>query len=334
MQHTATITKPRIAFIGVGWIGRHRMEAAAKTGLADITVLCDPSDECIEEAKKVAPLSAVASSFDQTINDPQIDAVVIATPSAVHMQQTVAALQNNKAVFCQKPLGRNSAEVATAIKTAQVADKLLGADFSYRYTTAFSAIHNIIRSGELGEIYAIELKFHNAYGPGKPWFYDIQQSGGGCVLDLGVHMIDLALYALEFPEVSAISSRLYSKGNIVTSRTVVEDYADVMMKAGSVNAHLSCSWNLHAGTEAIIEASFYGTKGGVAIKNIDGSFYNFAGYRYWNTKSEMIVAPPDEWGGRAITDWLNRLSSSNRFQSDALNYYPSAQVIDRIYGIE
>jgi len=103
---TLVTIKPRLAFTGVGWIGRARMQAAAESELADLVVIADPSDECLQQAHKIAPQSSI-SSFEKIIMDNDIEGVVIATPSALHMQQAIAALDTGKAVFCQKPLGRN-----------------------------------------------------------------------------------------------------------------------------------------------------------------------------------------------------------------------------------
>lgn len=329
------ITKPRLAFVGVGWIGRNRMEAAAKSGLGDIVAISDPSAKCIAEAKKICSSGNTYTNYEDLLHDAAVDAVVIATPSALHMPQAIQAIKNNKAVFCQKPLGRNAREVGAVLEAAHEADLLLGADFSYRYTKAFRKILDVIRSGELGNIFAAELKFHNAYGPGKPWFYDINEAGGGCVLDLGVHLIDLLLYAFEFPTVTRIGSQLYAKGLRVQSGSVVEDYADVTMTLeNDAHAHLSCSWNLQAGTEAVIEVNFYGTHGGVAMRNINGSFYDFEARRFWGTRSEVLIDGPDDWGGRAIIHWLERLNRSKHFDDQANNYLASAHVIDMIYGKE
>src|SRR5512138_3737632 len=71
-----------------------------------------------------------------------------------------------------------------------------------------SRARDLVREGALGEVYAVNLVFHNAYGPDKPWFYDARLSGGGCVMDLGIHLVDLALWALGFPEVEVLASRL------------------------------------------------------------------------------------------------------------------------------
>jgi predicted dehydrogenase len=325
-------TKPKLAFAGVGWIGRSRMQAAVETGLADIVLITDPSYDCIREATKIAPGSKAVLSFEETINDLGVEGIVIATPSALHRDQSVQAFKAGKAVFCQKPLGRNAEEVRDVVEAASKANKLLSADFSYRYTAAFKKIHPIIQSGELGKIFAVDLKFHNAYGPDKPWFYDLKQSGGGCVLDLGIHLIDLMLYALDFPQVEKLKSSLYAKGVSAKGKDVVEDYANVTMELeDDVTAQLNCSWNLQAGQEAVIEASFYGTKGGVALKNVGGSFYDFVALRYWGTKSETLVQPPDAWGGRALVDWIKQLAVNPDFNSSANQFISSAEVLDRIY---
>lgn len=332
-METLVNTKPKLAFAGVGWIGRNRMQAAAESGLADILIITDPSPDCISEAHKIAPYSRQVSSFEDTINDPAVEGVVLATPSALHMEQSVQAFKMGKAVFCQKPLGRNAEEVSAVVKAASTANKLLGADFSYRYTSAFKKVHSIIQSQELGKIFAVDLKFHNAYGPDKPWFYDLRLSGGGCVLDLGIHLIDLMLFALDFPLVEKVRSNLYARGVSVKGKEVVEDYANVLMELeNDVTAQLSCSWNLQAGCEAVIEASFYGTNGGVALKNINGSFYDFIGVRHWGTKTETLVNPPDAWGGRALVDWIHQLSINSDFKNEAENFIKSAEVLDRIYG--
>jgi len=325
--------RPRLAFAGVGWIGRNRLQAAAISNLVDIALITDPSQSCIDEAIKIAPQSKATAQFEEAITNSEIDGVVIATPSALHKEQAVAAFELGKAVFCQKPLGRNLEEVSAVVNAAKRSNKLLGADFSYRYTKAFQSIYSIIQSGELGKIFGVDLKFHNAYGPDKSWFYDLNLSGGGCVLDLGIHLIDLMLYALDFPDVTSVNSDLFAKGISVKGKQAVEDYANVSLSlANDVTAQLACSWNLAAGCEAVIEASFFGTQGGVALKNVNGSFYDLVGLRYWGTKTETVVAPPDDWGGKALLHWIEQLSNNSSYNNNAEEYLKSAEVLDKIYG--
>jgi predicted dehydrogenase len=332
MMEPDVILKPKLAFAGLGWIGRNRLQAAAETDVADIVLITDPSEDCINEALRIVPHAKQVSSFDDAIDDKEIHGVVIATPSGIHKQQAVAALKKKKAVFCQKPLGRSSEEVSKVIETARKSNRLLGVDFCYRYVAAFQMISHIIRSGELGKIFSVDLKFHNAYGPDKAWFYDIKQSGGGCVLDLGIHMIDLMLYGMDFPAIKKVRSKLYHKGG-QARKNEVEDYASVTMDLDTdATATLACSWNLQAGCEAIIDATFYGSNSSVAFKNINGSFYDFQALRYWGTKTEVLAEPPDAWGGRALVRWIRNLAADTGFNKEAECYLPSSEVVDRIYG--
>ncbi|MFY0581591.1 Gfo/Idh/MocA family protein [Cystobacter fuscus] len=123
----------------------------------------------------------------EALLDLGLDGVVIATPSAFHAEQSVRALERGVAVFCQKPLGRTQEEVRRVVDAARAADRLLGVDLSYRFTTGMRRLRECIQSGALGDIHAVNLVFHNAYGPDKAWFYDPRLSGGGCVMDLGIH---------------------------------------------------------------------------------------------------------------------------------------------------
>jgi predicted dehydrogenase len=325
--------RPRLGFLGVGWIGRHRMQAVVDTGAADIVAIADPSPEMTAEAGKLAPQAACVSTLDDVLAA-GVDGVVIATPSALHAQQSIRALERGVAVFCQKPLGRTADEVRAVVDAARAADRLLAVDLSYRFTEGMRRIREVVRSGELGTIYAVDLVFHNAYGPDKPWFYDPALSGGGCVMDLGVHLVDLALWTLDFPGVADVSGRLFTGGEPLRGRPDrVEDYAVATVGlANGAALQLACSWKLQAGCDAMISAAFYGTGGGAALRNVNGSFYDFTAERFRGTARETLATPPDAWGGRAAADWATRLAAGERFDPAAEHLVEVARVLDRIYG--
>ena len=332
-QSETSLARPRIGFLGVGWIGRHRMQAILGTGAVDAMAIADASPEMASEATKLAPDAKLVSTLDEIL-DLGVDGVVIATPSALHAEQSIRALERGVAVFCQKPLGRTAAEVQAVVDAARKADRLLCVDLSYRFTDGMRRIREIITSGELGHVYAVDLVFHNAYGPDKPWFYDPALSGGGCVMDLGVHLVDLALWGLNNPGIAGVSGKLFTGGTpLKDTATQVEDYAvaTVELDTGAV-VQLACSWRLQAGCDAVISATFYGTQGGVSLRNVNGSFYDFTAERYWGTSRETLTTPPDEWGGRAAADWASRLAAGERFNPAAEQLVDVARVLDRIYG--
>jgi predicted dehydrogenase len=321
-----------VGFLGVGWIGRNRMEALAQSGLIDIVAVSDPAAENAAAAAEAGGC-AICQSLDHLL-DRNLDGLVIASPSALHADQSIAALERGVAVFCQKPLGRTGAETAEVVAAARAADRLLGVDLSYRFVHGIGLIRDLVHRGDLGVIYAADLVFHNAYGPDKPWFYHPSLSGGGCVIDLGSHLVDLALWMLEDGPVVGVASQLFAKGRRLTLPTSsVEDYATAQLDfAGGASVRVACSWNLPAGSDAIIEASFYGTRGGATLRNIDGSFYDFRAERLKGTSRETLSTPPDLWGGRAAVDWARRLAGGQRFDVQSEKLVNLAEVLDRMYG--
>ncbi|SEM57669.1 Predicted dehydrogenase [Sphingomonas gellani] len=325
--------KPRLGFLGVGWIGRNRMEAMLATGRVEAAAIVEPNDDMAAAALSAAPDAARVGSYDEMLAM-GLDGIVIATPSAAHAEQSIRALDAGAAVFCQKPLGRSAAEARAVVDASRRADRLLGVDLSYRFTAAMNAVAPLVRSGELGHIHAIDLVFHNAYGPDKPWFYDRALSGGGCVMDLGVHLVDLALWTMGFPEVDSVHSALSIGGKpIPAGDPQVEDYAVATLTlAGGTVVRLACSWRLHAGREAAIEASFYGTAGAAAMRNVGGSFYDFEADRYAGTQSNRLSSPPDAWGGRAAADWAVRLADGECFCARSEEFVRTAEALDAIYA--
>jgi predicted dehydrogenase len=159
-------------------------------------------------------------------------------------------------------------------------------------------------------------------------------SGGGCVIDLGSHLVDLALWTLEFPAVRAATSRLYAGGKPLSATgREVEDYAVARLDVETgASVQLACSWNLPAGCDAVIGATFYGTKGGASLRNVNGSFFDFVAERFQGTTRSTLAEPPDDWGGRAAVDWLRRLAAGARFDPAAERLVALAVALDGIYG--
>jgi len=319
--------KPRLGFVGLGWIGRNRLESIVQAGVAEVAAVHDVATTAGVEMRKLAPDAVFFSAFDELLKH-DLDGVVIATPNRFHAEQSIAALEQGMAVFCQKPLARNAFETRRVVEAARKADRLLGVDLSYGAIPAMQKVHRLVASGELGKIFAIDAKFHNGYGPYKAWFYDYSLSGGGCVLDLGSHLLDLALRPLGFPRIAQVQSSLFAKGELITR--AVEDYGVAMIETvdGTV-INLSCCWNLHVGREADIEIAFYGTDGGARFRNVDGSFYDFVAERFRGTHTEVLSDTKDEWGGLATIEWIKSIDEG--FDPAAEHYVELADVIDSVY---
>lgn len=335
-QPKTVLRKPRLGFVGLGWIGRNRLDSIVQADVAEISAICDVNTDAASHAQRLSPEAVLVSSFDKLLYR-ELDGIVIATPNRFHVEQAIAALDRGVAVFCQKPLGRNAIETRRIVEAARNANCLLGVDLSYRSIPAMKTVNDWVQGGALGKVFAVDAKFYNGYGPDKPWFYDYSLSGGGCVLDLGSHLLDLALRPLGFPPVRRVESSLFAAGELLNKGiSKIEDYAVAKIEtaAGAV-INLSCSWKLNTGREAEIEVAFYGTKGGAALRNVDGSFYDFVAERFDRTQTSRLTAAEDskwQWGGLALLDWVTRVAEKEPFDPAAERFVELAAIIDAIYS--
>lgn len=325
--------KIRVAFLGVGWIGCNRMESLLKAGIVDPVFIADISDDNARAAAKLAPGAKIIRSLDD-VNCADVDGVVIATPSGQHFKQVMEALDNNLHVFCQKPLAGTKQEIYSIVTKAKYLNRVIWVDMSYRYTQGMQIIKQFVSKEKIGKVYAIDTVFHNAYGPNKSWSYDPLQSGGGCVIDLGIHLIDLVLWTLDFPAVERVNSNLFFKGKRIYGRhSGTEDYACTTMNlANGVVVNMACSWNISAGSDAVIGFTIYGTEGALSMKNHNGSFYDFDIHHYKSKNAECLCQENGAWGGKAGIDWAEQVAYSGQFNNNAEQFVRVGEVIDWIYN--
>jgi predicted dehydrogenase len=325
--------RPRLGFLGVGWIGRHRLDAVVKSGLADVVGVADVDSALVTTTCSQIPGAAGAEALEDLLHM-NLDGLIIATPTALHAGQTTAVLEAGLAVFCQKPLGRSEAETRQVIEAARRQDRLLSVDMSYRFVRGATKIKNLLDARAIGEVFAADLAFHNGYGPDKGWYYDPLLSGGGCVIDLGIHLVDMVLWLLDFPRAERVLSRLFAKGKpIGRGEASLEDYAVARLDFESgATAQLSCSWNLPAGRDAVIQIIVYGTAGALALRNVGGSFYDFRAEQFTGTATTILDDPPDLWGGRAAVAWAGQLAQTRQYDPQVEQALKVAALIDAIYG--
>lgn len=328
--------RPTVGFLGTGWIGRARLASVVESGRAEVVGVADPSPRARAAALELAPGAAALPELGALL-ELQPDGVVIASPSALHAGQVGRALRHGAAVFCQKPLGRSEAEARLLVDTARRNDRLLHVDLSYRHVGGIPALRELVHEGGIGRVFAVDLTFHNAWGPEGEWFYSRRQAGGGCLLDLGTHLVDLALWVLDHPEPRSVRAHLFREGRpLDPSGDGVEDFAAAEVELGDgVLLRLSCSWNLSAGRDAVIQADFHGTEGGASLRNVDGSFYDFGVERYSGTHRSSLVegggVAPTSWGGGAILQWVDRLRRGGFYDRSVEEILPVTRLLDRMY---
>jgi hypothetical protein len=132
--------------------------------------------------------------------------------------------------------------------------------------------------------------------------------------------------------VRAVSGRLFAGGRrLAEDDDRVEDFAVASIGTDGSEISVACSWHLHAGRDAVIEATFHGTRGGVALRNVGGSFFDFRVERHDARTTAVMAEPPDDWGGRALVDWAGRLARGTGYDPECARQVDVAEVLDRVY---
>jgi myo-inositol 2-dehydrogenase / D-chiro-inositol 1-dehydrogenase len=181
----------RIGLVGAGRIAR--VHAAAYRGVARGRIVA-----CTDPVSAVAGSLAhdfgydVAANFDALLTDPDIDAVLIATPNDLHPEQTIAALAAGKHVFCQKPIALTLEDADRVVLAAAASDRIVQFGFMLRFTPPLPDLHERVASGAIGEPIASRAAVFG-WEPSNEWFYD-PKHGGGVILDTLVHFGDLMLW--------------------------------------------------------------------------------------------------------------------------------------------
>ena len=322
----------RLGFVGLGWIGRKRLDAIAAQPQIEVAALSDAAVERAQSAARGFPNAFATTDLDELLQR-ELDGVVIATPNAFHAEQAIACLERGVPVFCQKPLAINAVQTAEIVAAAAAANCLLGVDFCYRHVQGMHDLRRRLLAGELGSLVSIDLEFHNAYSPDKTWCRDKRLAGGGCMLDLGVHLLDLALWLQNSPQLQLETAHLFERGSRIRGcEDSIEDIALAeFQQADGATTRLACSWNAHIGQGASISMRLLGTAGGAHWRNIDGSFYDFALDVTRGDTKERIGTAPDDWGARALLSWVRKLQREAKFDPAASLVTCGAQLIDEVY---
>ncbi len=199
----------RVGVIGAGLIAQVAHIPAYIEAGAEVIGISDIVESRLKQVAKKFSISKTYTNYKDLLANPDIDAVSICTPNYLHAQMTIDALNAGKAVLCEKPMAMNSREAQSMFEASQKAGKLLMMGFSNRFRGDAQKLKQFIDEGKLGKIYYAKVGYMRRRGTPKGWFTVKKESGGGPVIDIGVHVIDLTRYLMGNPKPVSVSASTY-----------------------------------------------------------------------------------------------------------------------------
>jgi len=275
-----------------GWLSHKEVE---------IVAFCDAFKASAEAAAKDFPGTKVYEDYRELIDDPSIDIIGISTPNVYHSEIAIAALNKGKHVFCEKPDAINPAEAQKMADAAKASGKLLMAMRNNRFSEEAKFAKKIIGKGELGELYTGRCGWIRRRGiPGRGgWFTTKELSGGGPLIDLGVHMIDMAMWLAGNPKPVTVSGSTYRKfadrpdaSGVVPAGTFdVEDLAAGFIRFDNgASLQIEFSWASNIEEEKKF-LEWRGTEGGFSLVNDKLSLFTEREGALIDQKPQFTAAP-------------------------------------------
>jgi len=273
-------SKLRIGIIGSGGIaqGCHMPGYAALPDLCEMVAVCDANPDVAKTAAEKFGIEKTYSSYSDMLANERLDAVSVATPNAFHLQPTVDALKAGVHVLCEKPLAMNAEEARQMCRAARDADKILMVGLQNRFGGPMRFMRDFIDHGHMGDIYYARAQALRRRGvPGWGVFIDKEKQGGGPLIDIGVHILDMTLFLMGYPNPVSASAQTWNKlgtnpalhnnwGDYDRAKFTVEDFAVGLIRFDN-------------GAVVVLESSFmanlendpfqtqlFGTKAGAVVR--------------------------------------------------------------------
>lgn len=239
--------KIRLGLIGLGYVGKTHLRNCLKLDSAALVAVSDMSKKALKLAQEMG-INKTYTDYNMLLKDNSVDAVIIALPTHLHLQCAKEAAEMGKHILLEKPLARNVAEGKQIISTAHKQNVKLMVGYPFRFSSSFQALKGKIENGELGEIqiaYATDIGsgpfLHRSERdiprPVPEWWFNKELTGGGALIDLGSHMINLTRWY--FGEIENIKAYLGYRFNF--------DFED----------HAICIANFKSGTKAIMNVGWF-----------------------------------------------------------------------------
>jgi predicted dehydrogenase len=264
------LAKIGAGIVGLGWPGIQHLKGYQACGEADVLAVCDINAELLKRVSKEYGIQKTYRDYKRMLKDEAIQVVSVCLPNYLHHPVTIDCLKAGRHVICEKPPALNAEQAREMAATAKAEGRILMYALMQRFNAESSFLKGIIESGELGDVYFAEATYVRRRGipiGSGGWFVDKARSGGGALIDIGVHALDLAWWLMGNPKPSAVSASTYAKFSSAVPKDVkydVEDAAFAFLRfQNGASMILKAAWalNLKVGSYTHIA----GKRGGASM---------------------------------------------------------------------
>jgi predicted dehydrogenase len=274
----ATTHSLRAGVIGLGWAGQQHLKAYQAIADTTAVAIAEPNTTLLEQVRAEYGVEHAFSDYREMLESGLVDIVSVGTPNFAHAEPAIDALDHGIHVLVEKPLARTYAEGRAMVDAAERNDRVLQVMFNQRYRPDVQVVKKYLDDGSTGDIYHAKarwLRRDGIPGRGRKWFVTKELSGGGPLIDLGVHMLDMALYTMGEPKVIAVSGATYNRlgQRFVTelygadTTYEVEDFGTAFIRLqDGKTLDLEASWATYREDGDLINLTLFGERGGVEMQ--------------------------------------------------------------------
>jgi predicted dehydrogenase len=272
----------RAGVVGLGYAGEQHLKNFVRVAGVEPVALAGLERDRLRQLGKTYGVPDLYTSWEDLLSRNDLDIVSIGAPNHLHAPIAIAAVEGGRHVLCEKPLARDAGEAQQIVEAARAADRAVHIAFTQRERGDVQALKRHVEQGNLGRIYHAKATWMRRNGiPGMGgWFTSKELAGGGPLIDLGVHMVDMALYLMGEPAVESVSCATYAelgpqgRGGWVGSGLMsgenpyeVEDLATAFLRlSGGATLTLEAGWAVYRESSDDFGVTLYGTEGGAEMK--------------------------------------------------------------------
>jgi predicted dehydrogenase len=345
----------RAAVVGLGWAGQQHMKAYAELPGVELVAISGKEQALGTSLCEEFGVPLFLDDWSDLLARTELDVVSIALPTYLHAPVAIAALERGLHVLTEKPMARSAEEAAGMVQSARAAGRVLDVAFNHRRRGDIEALHDLIAGGEIGSPYHARASWMRRAGIPKlgSWFTNREMAGGGALLDIGVHVLDYALYALGEPDVRSVSAvshaALGSRGLGGADRETaleaasesefeVEDMAAAFIRFGDGAAlMLETSWAAFRDPVDLMDITVFGSDGGAELSIVGATALEAAEIKVFRDEAGKaadyrVPTKPGRGHIKVVDDFIAAVRTPEAWaQHDGSRALVRAQIIDACY---